>query len=64
MSSPLITIDSYAAVDEAAQIMARKHVKKLPVVESERVVGIVSTSDIVRANPTQISILEELLSVR
>jgi len=44
--------------------MARKHVKKLPVVESERVVGIVSTSNIVRANPTQLGFLEELLNVR
>lgn len=64
MSSPLITIDADAAVEEAAQIMARRQVKKLPIVEGERVVGIISTSDIVRSSPTQLSILEELLRVR
>jgi CBS domain-containing protein len=64
MSSPVITIDPNAAVEEAAQIMARKHIKKLPVVDGGKVVGVVSTSDIVRASPTQLGILEELLRVR
>ena len=64
MSAPLITIDLNAAVEEAAQIMARKGIKKLPVVDGGRVVGVVSTSDIVRTSPTQLGILEELLRVR
>ena len=64
MSSPLITVDPNAAVEEAAQIMARKQIKKLPVVENDKVVGIISTSDIVRTSPTQLGILEELLRVR
>ena len=63
MSSPLVTIDIHAAVDEAAHIMAKKKIKKLPVIEGEKVVGLVSTSDIIRANPTQIGILNELLRV-
>ncbi len=64
MSSPLITIDSNAAVEEAALIMARKGIKKLPIVEKDKVVGVISTSDIVRSSPTQLAILEELLRVR
>jgi len=64
MSSPLVTIDANAVIEEAAKIMATKRIKKLPVVEGDRVVGIVSTSDIVRSNPTQLGILEELLRVR
>jgi len=64
MSAPLITIDLNAAVEEAAQIMARKGIKKLPVVDGGKVVGVVSTSDIVRTSPTQLGILEELLRVR
>jgi len=43
--------------------MAQRHIKKLAVVEGDKVVGVLSTSDIVRANPTQISILQELLRV-
>lgn len=64
MSSPLFTIDADLAVEEAAQIMAKRRVKKLPVVEGDKIVGIVSSSDIVRTSPTQLGILEELLRVR
>jgi len=64
MSSPLITIDADAAVEEAAKIMAAKRIKRLPIVEDGKLEGIISTSDIVRTRPTQLSILEELLRVR
>ncbi len=43
--------------------MAAKGIKKLPVLNGDRLVGVVTTTDIVRANPTQIGILEELLRV-
>ncbi len=64
MSAPLVTVGPNDAVEEAAKIMAQKRIKKLPVVEGDKIVGVVSTSDIVRANPTQIGILEELLRIR
>lgn len=63
MSSPLIIIDASAPLEEAAKLMAQRHIKKLAVVEGDKVVGVLSTSDIVRANPTQLSILQELLRV-
>ena len=63
MSSPLVTVDSYTAVEEAAKIMAQKQIKTLPVVENNKILGIVTTSDIVRTSPTQLGILEELLKV-
>jgi CBS domain-containing protein len=44
--------------------MARRRIKKLPVVDRDKLVGVVSTSDIVRSNPTQLGIIEELLRVR
>lgn len=64
MSSPLVTVGPNDTVEEAAKIMAQKRIKKLPVVDGDKIVGVISTSDIVRANPTQIGILEELLRVR
>jgi CBS domain-containing protein len=64
MSAPLVTVNPNDAVEEAAKIMAQKRIKKLPVVDGDKVVGVISTSDIVRANPTQLGILEELLRVR
>jgi len=63
MSSPLITIEADAPLEEAATVMSRKHIKKLAVIEKEKLIGVLSTSDIVKANPTQISILQELLKI-
>ena len=63
MTSPLITINADSTIEEAATIMSKKHVKKLAVIERDKLVGVISTSDIVRANPTQISILQELLKI-
>ena len=48
MSSPLITIDSEETVWEASEIMKEKLIHKLPVKKNEEIIGIVTTSDIVR----------------
>ena len=48
MSSPLITIDPQETVWEASEIMKREMIHKLPVKEGDKVVGIVTTSDIVK----------------
>ena len=63
MTRARITIDPHTAVDEAAKIMAAKTIKTLPVVEKDKILGIVTSSDIVRNSPTQLSILDELLRV-
>ena len=64
MSAPLITIEPYAPLEEAARLMVKHGIKKLPVVEGGKLVGMITTSDLVRANPIQVSIIEELLKVR
>lgn len=48
MSSPLITIDPEETVWEASEKMKEKQIHKLPVKENDQVVGIVTTTDIVR----------------
>ena len=63
MSSPLTTIDENAAVEEAAKIMATKKINRLPVIKGNKLVGLISSSDIVKASPTQLGILDELLRV-
>jgi CBS domain-containing protein len=63
MSRPLVTVDPHTAVEEAAKIMATKTIKTLPVVDGNNIKGIVTSSDIVKANPTQLGILDELLRV-
>jgi CBS domain-containing protein len=61
MSSPVVTIDQTASIDEAAQLMAKRRVKKLPVMNKDKIVGILTFTDIVTKVPTMLSILEELL---
>ena len=63
MSSPLTTIDENSAVEEAAKIMAEKKINRLPVMKGDKLVGLISSSDIVKASPTQLGILDELLRV-
>ena len=63
MTSPLVTIDQTAAVEEAAKIMADKNINRLPVTNGNKLVGLISSTDIVKANPTQLGILDELLRV-
>ena len=49
MSSPAITIDLERRVDEAARLMLERQVNRLPVVAGDRLVGIVTRADLIRA---------------
>ena len=49
MSRPLITVDSSAAIGRAADIMARKRIRRLLVVKGGRIAGIVTERDVMRA---------------
>ena len=48
MSAPLITIEPEETIWEASEIMKEKLIHKLPVIEDGRIVGVITTSDIVR----------------
>jgi CBS domain-containing protein len=61
MTSPIITISETANVEEAAKLMAKKKVKKLPVMNDGRLVGIITYTDIAFKMPTMLSILEEIV---
>jgi len=61
MTSPVLTISETASIEEAARLMAKKRVKKLPVMNNQKLVGVVTLTDIVTKVPTMLSILEELV---
>ena len=49
MTSPAVTVRPEATLTEAARLMHRKHVKRLPVVDAEgRLLGIVSRADLLQ----------------
>jgi CBS domain-containing protein len=60
MSSPLVTIDGSATVEEAARLMAQKKVKNLPVMDGEKLAGVLTYTDIVFQVPAMLSILRSL----
>jgi len=48
MSTPLISVDSSSDVWEASDLMSARNVRKLPVIDDDKVVGIITSSDIVK----------------
>ncbi len=62
MTTPVVTINEEASIEEAAGLMAKKHIKKLVVTRnSNEIAGIITSSDLVREAPTYTRLLDELL---
>jgi CBS domain-containing protein len=49
MSSPVITVTLNSSVQDCMQLMTARHLRHLPVLESGKVVGMVSIGDLVKA---------------
>jgi CBS domain-containing protein len=49
MTAPAITVAPYESVAEAARLMCERGVNRLPVVKDEKLIGIVTRADLVRA---------------
>ena len=59
-TNPLVTIDEEATVEEATKLMKRWRIKHLPVTKNDKLVGMLSYTDIVFAVPAMLSEMEEL----
>ncbi|MEM3696848.1 MAG: CBS domain-containing protein [Candidatus Bathyarchaeia archaeon] len=60
MSSPLVVVEPNMDLEEAVRLMFQMKIKKLPVVDGKRLVGLVSLTDIARFQPQVIKILKQL----
>ena len=58
MSSPLEVVAPGTTLEEALQLMFQKKIKKLPVVEKNRLLCVVSLTDIARCQPAIIKLLK------
>lgn len=63
MPVPLITISPDMDIEEASRLMFEKKIKKLLVLDSNRLVGLVSLTDIARAQPSIANLLQKLAAL-
>jgi CBS domain-containing protein len=61
MSAPIVTINEDASIEEAVRLMAKKSIKKLPVVTDHKLIGIITSLDLVRVEPKLTALMEDLL---
>ncbi|MBU0898672.1 MAG: CBS domain-containing protein [Nanoarchaeota archaeon] len=61
MRTELVVIESNISVADAAKVMLEKNIKKLPVVEGKNLIGIITSTDILAAQPKQMEIMSEML---
>jgi CBS domain-containing protein len=60
MTSPLVVVEPEMDLEEAVKLMFQMKIKKLPVVDGKRLVGLVSLTDIARFQPQMMTILKQL----
>jgi CBS domain-containing protein len=60
MSSPLVVVEPHMDLEEAVRFMFQMKIKKLPVVDEKRLVGLVTLTDVARFQPQMIRILKQL----
>ena len=60
MSTPTVTISEDATIEEAARLMSKKNFKKLPVVRDDKLVGIITSMDLVREEPKLTALMKDL----
>lgn len=59
MTTPLLVIDPYIDIEEAMKIMSRSNVRRLPVIENGKLIGIVTQKDILRLSPVLLELSRE-----
>ncbi len=63
MSGPLITVGEDIDIEQASKMMLENKIKKLPVVEDDKLVGILTSSDIIRGTKTIMGTLKDICSI-
>lgn len=59
MSSPIIVADPYISLQDALMIMGKCNIRRLPIVENKKLVGIITQRDISRLSPALMEIAHE-----
>ncbi len=63
MTKDVLTIEPDKTIEEAADIMVHHEIKKLPVIENGKIIGIITASDITRVQPTLMRRVRRVMGV-
>jgi len=63
MTKNVVTISPDKKIEEAAEMMNENRIKRLPVVDDEKILGIITSSDIISVQPKLMRRLKNLLSI-
>ncbi len=64
MSKPLISINSKSDIYEAIKIMKENNIRRLPVIDGDKLLGIITERDLLSIIPEIITILSEYFNMR
>lgn len=59
MTTPIVIIDPYISLEEAMKTMGKCNIRRLPVMENNELVGIITQRDIIRISPVLHEISKE-----
>ena len=66
MSSPVVCVGPHDSIAECMSIMTEKHIRHLPVIDGERVIGVISIGDLVKETieeqKQEISLLQQYIA--
>ena len=51
MTTPIVVIDPYCSLQEALKIMGKRNIQRLPVIENNQLIGIITHHDISQMSP-------------
>lgn len=64
MTSPLVVAEPKMDLGEAVKLMLQMKIKKLPVVNGKRLVGLLSLTDIARFQPQMMALVKQLAAIQ
>jgi CBS domain-containing protein len=63
MSSPVVTVSTETSLEEAARTMSKRDIRRLVVIEKGKLVGIITSREIVSVTPTLVEVISEKVKV-
>ena len=57
----MVTVQANQTLEEASALMVENEIKKLPVLEKDKLVGIITATDLISVQPKMIETLANLL---